>query len=166
MGDLRDALERARCPSCGEPLNDHQIDDAIVHERLVDNGYLHDDKNFVCESCGYGAEVGENWVHGCPIGDFDGGDDLRCECGAWRMVHRVVSTGKCKTSEGDTFRAPQGGVLLHTKCPACFSFWKIRRDRDPNGVSLIGYPQITGEVGDDTVPYGWKDSPPGIEGDD
>jgi len=149
------APENARCPECGTPAPDEQVDRAVVHDRLENNGYLHGDFNFTCPECDY------SYVHGVPVGDFEGGTDLWCGgCETYVMVHRVVAIGPCQTTDGETFDAPGDGVLLHTKCPGCYRFEKIKREPDRNGVALVGYPSITGEVNDETRPYGWEDDPP------
>lgn len=151
MPDAAHAPENARCPECGAEPPQEQIDRAIVHDRLTNTGYLHGDFNFECEECGFGGD-GDRWVHGVPVGDFEGGADLWCDpCDTWFMVHRVATTGS---------HVPDDGVLLHLKCPSCFRFEKINRKGDRRGVHLVGYPPITGKIDDETRPYGWSDEPP------
>lgn len=104
-------------------------------------GYLHDDIPFECEDCG------ESWTHGVPVGEYDGklATDLRCDAceDAWGLTHRVVVE-------------PDNTVTLHMKCPECYYFWHATREPDGNGVALVGYPQTTGEITDETNPYGWN----------
>lgn len=66
-----------RCPDCGgEPTPD-------VEHTLSALGYAHDDQRHVCSECG------RTWTCGVPIGEFDGGADLRCpdsDCEEWGRV--------------------------------------------------------------------------------
>lgn len=120
------------CPLCGG-------DPAGARHNLAAIGYLHDDITLSCEECGH------SWVHGVPIGEYEGdrADELFCaHCEErYGLVHRV--------EVGD------GQVTLHVKCPACRAFWLVPREPDDAGVALTGYPQTTGAVTDGTEPYGY-----------
>lgn len=144
------APRESRCPECGTPPPDEQVDRRVAHGRLTNTGYLHADFRFECPDCG-----GE-WVCGKPVGDYDGGDDLWCDScdDGYMLVHRVVT--------GNQSWVPDDGVGLHLKCPRdeCKHFDKTTREHDAKGVALIGYPVTTGEVNDDTRPYGWSAEPP------
>lgn len=139
------------CPSCGgDPVK--TAEELRVEHRLSAMGYLHDDQEPECSECGH------NWTHGVPVGEFEGGDDLRChscrhdpglERDQFYRVHRVV------WQQGDD-------VLLHLKCPRCFLFTTAERQRDNRGVALVGYPDITGST-EDADPYGWQEQPPTLE---
>lgn len=147
--------DNARCPDCGAKPTEDQIDRAKVHDRLSNIGYKHGDFKFDCPECD------TSFTHGVPVGEFDGGTDLWCDpCEEYFYVHRVKAKGPCSPTDGDDFHAPDDGVLLHLKCPGCFRFKKVKRDNDRRGVALIGYPPITGEVDDDTRPYGYESEPP------
>ena len=151
MSDIEDApapreigedLE-VRCPECGGEPN-YQPDEALaVQERLQSNGYLHNDISIKCTECGH------SWPHGVPRGEWDGYGDLSCEaCGHETMlVHRVRLNTAPEDGEGE--------VTLHLKCPECYKFDRTARKMDRNGVSLVGYPQLTGEIDSTVNPYGW-----------
>lgn len=128
------------CPYCGGDPTD-------VSERdhtLSKMGYLHDDVRMECEDCG------KTWPCGVPIGEYDGGDDLFCTSCEKRFmrVHRV---------DPDAYQDHE--IRLHLKCPNedCRYFKKITRESDDNGLYLIGYPDITGEISEDTKAYGYPD---------
>lgn len=148
--DVVDAPAESLCPECGTPPPDEQVDRAIAYERLTNTGYLHADFDFEC------AECGAEWTCGKPVGDFEGGDDLWCDScdDGYMLVHRVVC--------GVQSWVPDDGVGIHLKCPRpeCHHFRKVTREADHTGVVLVGYPPITGEVTEDTRPYGWADEPP------
>lgn len=130
-------LQPTRCPECGgDPSPD-------VAHHLSALGYLHDDQTRICEDCGH------RWYCGVPIGEFDRPDlaeKLQCECGGWRLVHRVTT--------GDT--TDPRHISLHLKCPQCYSFATDTREVDSDGIALVGYPQISGQT-DGCDPYGWED---------
>lgn len=132
------------CPECGGEPN-YQPDTALtVQERLQANGYLHNDINIKCTECGH------SWAHGIPRGRFEGYPDLECEACDHEhvLVHRVrLDTPPTNGNAGE--------VVLHTKCPRCFYFNRVYRKMDPQGVTLVGYSQIVGEIDEDVNPYGW-----------
>lgn len=146
------------CPDCGaEPVLGPEGKRAVEH-RLGAAGYLHDDMNFRCSD----GECGNKWAHGVPVGEYEleDADDLRCHscrhdpaCSGEQFyrVHRVVLNRQPSP-------AAAGSVTLHLKCPRCFLFARAPRDMDNRGVSLVGYPDITGSVeNEDVTPYGWTD---------
>lgn len=123
----------ADCPDCGgDPEPDPR-------HNLSALGYLHDDIPFECSDCG------RNWTHGVPVGEYDGplADDLHCDSceSEYGLVHRVVPN--------------DDEVVLHMKCPECYYFWHVERTPGDTGTALVGYPQITGEIDDETDPYGY-----------
>jgi len=141
------------CPDCGAEL-DTSTEDLLVEHRLSAMGYLHDDQVLTCPECGSQS------THGVPVGEFEGGLDLECrscrhdpslEQPQFYRVHRVV------WQQGDQAR-------LHLKCPRCFHFRSVERERDNRGVALVGYPDITGST-EGADPYGWHEDPPTLEGD-
>lgn len=151
MSDIEDAPAprsvdedvEVSCPECGGEPN-YQPEEALaVQERLQANGYLHNDINLKCTECGH------SWPHGVPRGEFDGYDDLECSaCGHEAMlVHRVRLTDPPGDGGGE--------VTLHLKCPRCYQFDRTQRKMDRNGVTLVGYPGLTGEINSEVNPYGW-----------
>lgn len=136
------------CPECGgEPVR--SADEIQVQHRLSAMGYLHDDQDPECSECGH------SWTHGVPVGQFEGGEDLLCDScqhdpslkrPVYYRVHRV------EWQQGDR-------VLLHLKCPRCYLFTTVERERDNRGVALVGYPDITGST-DGADEYGWTGQPP------
>jgi predicted RNA-binding Zn-ribbon protein involved in translation (DUF1610 family) len=134
-----------RCPECGAIATDESVRD----HRLYATGYLHDDVRFECPECATG------WTHGIAVGSIADDDsppvdpdDMLCSsCGEQVRVHRVQPT-----PDDDRF-----DVLLHTKCPACNLFEFVGRDTGPNGVALVGHPDITGST-EGASPSGYPDT--------
>ena len=135
---------QVQCPECGGEPNMQPEEALEVQERLQSNGYLHNDINLKCTECNH------SWPHGIPRGRFEGFPDLECgACGYETMlVHRVNLN---EVPSGDS----PGEVTLHLKCPACYQFDRVLRAMDAQGVTLVGYPDLTGEIDEDTNPYGW-----------
>lgn len=130
------------CPYCGgEPT-----DESARRHDLSAIGYLHDDVHLQCEDCD------SEWAVGIPIGEIDDeyAADLFCDSceSRYMRVHRVAPRWR-RDDESDR------KVLLHLKCPNCYYFDKVVRDCGPQGISLVGYPDITGSR-EDADEYGWK----------
>lgn len=117
--------ENASCPECGG--------DAVSPDHTLSAlGYKHDDQRFQCVDCH------NRWTAGVPIGEIDEHywEDLVCgSCGDFGLVHRI---------------RPGDGLLgIHMKCPNdCYNYWQIQRVLGDANLALMGYPQITGEIGD------------------
>lgn len=151
------------CPDCGaDPVYTPDEKLAVQH-RLSAAGYLHDDMTLRCSD----TECRNQWTHGVPVDGFDGGEDLVCdsckhdpECDhtQYYRVHRSELRDQ-PTPESS------GTVIYHLKCPRCYLFTTMEREVDNRGVSLVGYPDITGSM-DGADPYGWAENPPGTEGDE
>lgn len=126
----------SKCPKCGgDPIPEE------VTMRLSSMGYHHNDQKQVCEECG------NQWKNGIPIGSPDPdemGGDLWCtSCDSGYMfVHRVK---------------PGAITTLHLKCPNedCYHFKKVDREPDSTGLTLVGYPNITGNM-DGARPSGYR----------
>lgn len=129
----------ATCPYCGGT----PTDESIARHKLGAIGYLHDDIKFEC------AECEEDWVHGVPVGEYDGAyaADLFCDAceERYQLVHRVV------------IQQHDDSVLIHLKCPNCYHFEKLHRELDDHNVALMGYPQITGDVALADGTYGYTE---------
>lgn len=135
-------LDKISCPDCdAEPTHE-----SIVKHNLSDMGYFHDDAQMECRDCG------TTWTHGLPIGEYTEGEDLWCKVcdDSYRLVHRI------KLVETD---AGMRKYRLHTKCPNCYHFRRLNRESDENGLALVGYPHITGDV-DGAEDYGYSDGSP------
>lgn len=142
-----DVPSESSCPTCGAD----PTDESVLEHRLSDMGYTHDDVRLECANpdC-----ENDGWTLGVPIGEFDGGSDLWCaSCDETQyLVHRIhVVTGE----EGED------KLRVHLKCPNCYHFPlpPPERELDDMGVSLIGYPQITGAT-EGARPDGYVDDPP------
>lgn len=129
----------SNCPYCGGA----PTDESQAEHRLSNLGYIHDDIGLRCSDCE------QEWWCGVPIGSWKGGEDLFCtSCDARFMrVHRVAVNG-----------AGDGYLMLHLKCPNpdCYYFKTVTRSVDANGVSLVGYPDITGSM-DGADAWGYED---------
>lgn len=150
MSELEEqSAPSASCPTCGgEPEHDPQ-------HSLSACGYLHDDIQYTCKDC-------ENqWVHGVPIGEYEGPKAADLFCNAcedrYALVHRVQAV---VTRTDDRVRA----YRFHLKCPECYAFWTITRRSGQNGTCLVGYPQTTGNVEEADEEYAY-DRGEMIEGD-
>lgn len=139
--------EDSKCPQCGgEPT-----DESEINHHLSQLGYVHDDIEMKCSECGYG------WYCGVPIGEYEGelAEELFCDSceSRYMLVHRVLP----RPGSSPPFR-----YRLHLKCPNgdCNYFKKVDRKTDNHGIGLVGYPQITGEMGNHVEDYGWESDLP------
>lgn len=172
---------RTRCPACGGKPTEQSERDV----RLSDLGYRHADQVFTCEDCG------EKWTCGVPIGyGTELADDLMCgSCGEFMLVHRVLTNEgqsvqlHLKCGNHDPFDCPEcemedevGFDTAGAYCrycgyrpdrdelEGCYNFDQTKRICDGSARTLVGYPQITGELNPEN-PYGFD--PERIEfGDD
>lgn len=159
--DLPPLPEKIACPECGHYCEGEEVREAKMKENLSNNGYLHRDVWFTCPECGYGDEEDERWVHGIPVRNYDGGEDLWCDaCETWYMVHRVGVEGMKLVDGEGMIRVPEEGIVLHVKCPVCFDFKRVKRVAGNSGIALVGFPPITGEINRDTAPFGYDQNPP------
>lgn len=138
MAQSHDQLEEqpipseTNCPGCGAS----PTEESVLRHGLSDMGYLHDDIWLECQEC-------ENrWVCGVPIGE-GGYDDLWCNScdDNYGWMHRF---------EPWEDRDGEDCYRLHLKCETCNIFWHVKRYPDDNGLTLVGYPPITGQQ-DSTV---------------
>lgn len=134
--------DESMCPYCGgEPT-----DESARDHQLSAIGYMHDDIRMECADCD------TQWTCGVPIGEVDDGraEDLFCDSCTQRYmrIHRVAPDWNAREN--------RKRVLLHLKCPNCFYFDKAVRDCGPKGISLVGYPDITGST-EDADAYGWPE---------
>lgn len=121
--------EESKCPECGgEPSEESKR-----NKRLQNLGYLAQDIFPECEDCG------NQWKIGVPIGEYEHGEDLWCDsCDSeWMLVHFV------KLME----RGGNKKYKFNLKCPNpdCLHYKTIRRESDPSGKAMMGYPPITGK---------------------
>lgn len=124
----------SRCPNCrSKPTNE-----SVTEHRLSTLGYKHDDVFLMCSDCQ------TQWTHGVPIGE-GGENDLQCDS----CLHEYMRVHRVRVNERDL-----ESIDLHLKCPKCVFFKIVPRDLDEYGVSLVGYPDITGEQSD-AEPYGY-----------
>jgi len=130
--------EESHCPECGAS----PTEDSVVQHRLAAVGYLHDDVKLQCSECE------ASWLLGIPIGE-GGYDDLWCpSCDdSYAFVHRVEHLADRDTEK----------YRLHLKCPNCFTFRKVTREPDENGLALVGYPCLTGKSDSRTKNDGYAD---------
>lgn len=123
-------------------------------------GYKHDDVHMTCSDCEY------RWVCGRPVGEYDGplAEDLFCaSCeeryGLAHHVELLTEDGENAT-DGNHYvhdDGEAGDIRLHLKCPntECNRWWTTARTPDEDGVALVGYPEITGTIDDETAPRGY-----------
>lgn len=138
--------EESNCPDCGAS----PTDESVVNHRLAAVGYLHDDVKLECSECD------GDWLLGIPIGE-GGHDDLWCpSCDdSYSFVHRVEHLTNTGTER----------YRLHLKCPNCFTFRKVFREPDENGLALVGYPVLTGTQDSQTKRDGYKDGTLNVDDD-
>lgn len=169
---------RSRCPECGAEATE----ESLVDHKLSALGYKHDDQMFECSECGH------SYPHGVPVGEFDGdAEDLWCDvCDLGYMrVHRIKQMDgnvglhlKCphhyefdcpecneEIAADGVRRTVAGRMCPHCErhlerddVPFCFYFTQTRRESGERDISLIGYPDITGELNPEE-PYGFPDDP-------
>lgn len=142
----RDDVPEVTCPSCdGGP--EVPLD---TKRNLSDLGYLHGDIDLRCESCGH------TWSHGVPVegGNSPMGELLRCHVcdGGPMLVHRITYNREMDREGRDGAHL----LTLHLKCPDCKYFRKVHRTTDRDGICLVGYPEITGDL-DSASPRGWSE---------
>lgn len=134
--------DETSCPYCGGTPTDA----SAQNHHLSAMGYLHDDIQMEC------AECDSTWACGVPVGEFEDerAQELWCDSCEQRLmrVHRIHPDWD-STSDRRVIR-------IHLKCPNCFYFTKLARQCGPRGISLMGYPDITGST-DGADAFGWPD---------
>lgn len=140
--DFQPTPKADSCPYCGgDPTEESE-----AQHRLSALGYIHDDVHIECSDCG------RKWVHGVPIGEFEGerAEELWCKVcrESYRRVHRV--------NVGGTNDDGSVNIVLHLKCPNCYHFERKSRTTDTDGMHLVGYPDITGST-EMAKPIGYED---------
>lgn len=169
---------KTNCPRCGgEPTEESQ-----AKHRLSDMGYLHDDQTFVCQNCNrdytHGVPVGDPdmdaedlWCDVCELGYMkvhrvkhrhDDKIRLHLKCDH----HHPFDCPECEdTIQADGVQVTKDRSFLCPHCegeldrpdiPYCFYFNRAIREPDPNGVALVGFPAITGQL-EGAQPYGWSE---------
>lgn len=159
---------KTRCPECGgEPSAED-----LARHKLSDIGYLHDDQTFECPDCAHrythGVPIDEFdgnaedlWCDVCNLGymrvhrvrganEESVGLDLKCphhhdfncpHCGC-----HIPADGVLLTSAGVRVCPDCVEYIPKDEVPYCYYFDTTSREVDDRGVSLVGFPEITGQL--------------------
>lgn len=171
-------VRESQCPECGADATA----ESLARHSLSDIGYLHDDQTFECSACGHiyahGVPVGEFdgesddlWCDACNLGfqrvhrveKQQDGIKLHLKC---PHHHAFDCPGCGRSVPADAVQVTRSGVHSCPHCdgeidradvPYCFYFEYAHRDEDHQHRSLIGYPDITGNLSGADSPYGYPE---------
>lgn len=169
----------SRCPECGAEATEQ----SLARHSLSAVGYLHDDQMFECSECGHdyphGVPVGEFdgqaddlWCDVCNLGFMrvhrtqkqNDGHKLHLKC----PHHHPLDCPNCGDEiPADGVTVTRNGTCVCPFCeesmsrsdvPFCFYFRFAERTEDSGNRSLVGYPDITGNLAAAEESYGYDAS--------